>query len=115
MEKTSKTYVGNGAKVTFQGGSSLAMKDGASIDMGQNTSLKVSGDVEVDVNKLVLVDSKTGIKCRITLRQAVGPEGSGVVVEYVPVYETSARSSKIANATAMDAREIDEKLKKLGM
>ena len=81
--------------------------------MGNNTSVKMSGDIELDVNKLVFVDSKTGGKWKLVFRQAVGPEGTGTVVEYVQVTDDGLATTN--QRTALDARELDEKLKKLGM
>ena len=101
------------SKVTLQSGATLELKDGALFKMGRNTSVKMSGDIELDVNKLVFVDSKTGGKWKLVFRQAVGKEGTGTVVEYVNVTEDSSTSK--ATQTAMDARELDDKLKKLGL
>ena len=101
------------SKVTLQSGATLELKDGALFKMGRNTSVKMSGDIELDVNKLVFVDSKTGGKWKLVFRKAVGREGTGTVVEYVNVTEESSTSR--ATQTAMDARELDDKLKKLGL
>ena len=103
----------NDSKVTLQSGATLELKDGALFKMGRNTSVKMSGDIELDVNKLVFVDSKTGGKWKLVFRQAVGKEGTGTVVEYVNVTEESSTSR--ATQTAMDARELDDKLRKLGL
>lgn len=113
VEEGAKVNFANESKVTLQSGATLELKDGALFKMGSNTSVKMSGDIELDVNKLVFVDSKTGGKWKLVFRQAVGCEGSGTVVEYVNVTEES--STTRAAQTLTDARELDEKLKKLGM
>ena len=99
--------------MTLQSGASLELKDGAIFTMGNNTSVKMSGDIELDVNKLVFVDSKTGGKWKLVFRQAVGREGTGTVVEYVQVTDDGLATTN--QRTTLDARELDEKLKKLGM
>ena len=38
--------------------------------MGSDTTVKMGGDVEIDLSKLVFVDSKTGRKFRISFRDA---------------------------------------------
>ena len=73
----------------------------------------MTGDIELDVSKLVFVDSKTGGKWKLVFRDAVGMEGTGTVVEYVKVTEDSTNS--ISQRSALDARELNEKLKNLGM
>lgn len=113
VEDGAKVNLANGTKMTLQSGASLELKDGAEFNMGSNTTVKMSGDIELDVNKLVFVDSKTGNKWKLVFRQAVGREGTGTVVEYVKV--TDEGSATTAQRTALDARELDEKLKKLGM
>ena len=113
VEEDAKVNMANGTKMTFQSGSTLELKDGSAFKMGNNTSVKMSGDIELDVNKLVFVDSKTGSKWKLVFRQAVGQEGTGTVVEYIQV--TDEGSATKATRTAMDARELSEKLKSLGM
>lgn len=113
VEDGAKVNMANGAKMTLQNGASLELKDGASLTMGNNTSVKMSGDIELDVNKLVFVDSKTGGKWKLVFRDAVGPEGTGTVVEYIQVTDEGLATTN--QRTALDARELDEKLKKLGM
>ena len=113
IEEGAKVNVANGAKMTLQSGASLELKDGAIFTMGNNTSVKMSGDIELDVNKLVFVDSKTGGKWKLVFRQAVGREGTGTVVEYIQVTDDGLATTN--QRTALDARELDEKLKKLGM
>lgn len=113
IEEGAKVNVANGAKMTLQSGASLELKDGAIFTMGNNTSVKMSGDIELDVNKLVFVDSKTGGKWKLVFRQAVGREGTGTVVEYVQVTDDGLATTN--QRTALDARELSEKLKKLGM
>lgn len=113
VEDGAKVNMANGTKMTLQSGASLELKDGAIFKMGNNTSVKMSGDIELDVNKLVFVDSKTGGKWKLVFRQAVGKEGTGTVVEYVNVTEDS--STTRASQTTLDARELDDKLKKLGL
>lgn len=113
VEEGAKVNFANESKVTLQSGATLELKDGALFKMGNNTSVKMSGDIELDVNKLVFVDSKTGGKWKLVFRQAVGKEGTGTVVEYVNVTEES--STRRATQTTMDARELDDKLKKLGL
>ena len=113
VEEGAKVNFANDSKVTLQSGATLELKDGALFKMGNNTSVKMSGDIELDVNKLVFVDSKTGGKWKLVFRPAVGREGTGTVVEYVNVTEESSTSR--ATQTAMDARELDDKLKKLGL
>ena len=115
MEDGSKTNVADGAKVTFHEGSVLDMKNGSTLNMGVNTTVRMSGDIEIDVNKLMFVDSKTGIKCRLVIRKAVGTEGTGVVVEYVPVDGDDSSGSRVVNDTRLATRELDEKLKSLGV
>jgi hypothetical protein len=113
VEDGAKVNMANGTKMTLQSGASLELKDGAIFKMGNNTSVKMSGDIELDVNKLVFVDSKTGGKWKLVFRQAVGCEGTGTVVEYVQVNDEGSATS--AQRTTLDARELSEKLKSLGM
>ena len=113
FEDGANINVANGAKMTLQSGAGLELKDGAAFTMGKNTSVKMSGDIELDVNKLVFVDSKTGGKWKLVFRPAVGMEGTGTVVEYVKVTDEGLATTN--QRTALDARELDEKLKKLGM
>ena len=113
IEEGAKVNVANGAKMTLQSGAGLELKDGATFTMGNNTSVKMSGDIELDANKLVFVDSKTGGKWKLVFRPAVGPEGTGTVVEYIQVTDDGLATTN--QRTALDARELDEKLKKLGM
>lgn len=113
VEDGAKVNFANESKVTLQSGATLELKDGALFKMGSNTSVKMSGDIELDVNKLVFVDSKTGGKWKLVFRQAVGKEGTGTVVEYVNVTEDSSTTRAVQ--TTLDARELDDKLKKLGL
>lgn len=113
VEEGAKVNMANGSKTTLQRGAAIELKDGATLTTGANTSVKLGGDIELDVSKLVFVDSTTGKKWKLVFRNAVGPEGTGTVVEYVQV--TDERSATRAANTALDARELDEKLRKLGV
>lgn len=113
IEPNAKVNMASNSKMTFDTGSSLELRDGATFKMGSNTSVKMTGDIELDVSKLVFVDSKTGGKWKLVFRDAVGMEGTGTVVEYVKVTEDSTNS--ISQRSALDARELNEKLKNLGI
>lgn len=54
--ENSKVHVANGAEVTFQNGASLVLKNGANLDLGSTTTMKMNGDVELDINRLTFVD-----------------------------------------------------------
>ena len=110
-----KVNIGDGSSVTFQNGSKLAMKNGASLEMGTDTQVKMSGDVEMDLSKLVFVDSKTGRKFRISFRDAHPFEGHGIVMDYEEVKESTPSTTRTVEQTRRDARELNEKLKALGL
>ena len=116
IEKGSKVNVSEDASMTFQNGATLAIKNGAKFEMGSDTTVKMGGDIEIDFNKLVFVDSRTGKKYRISFRDAHECEGGGVVMDYKRV--PSARPPtppEIVEETELDSRELDKKLKTLGI
>lgn len=113
VEDGSKINVASGASMVINSGASLTIRDGASFEMGTNTSVKMAGDIELDLAKLVFVDSSTGRKYKISFRETCGCEGGGIVMDYEKVVEDS--SNRTANETMLDARELDKKLKSLGV
>lgn len=118
VEDGSNVNVAENAKVTFQNGSSLVLKNGANFTMGSDTQVKMSGDIELDLNKLVFFDSKTGRKYKITFREASEGEGypGSTVMEYWKMEDDEATSTRdIVADTEAGARELDDKLKKLGL
>lgn len=113
IESGSNVNVDENAKMTFQSGSSLVIQDGARFEMGSDTTVRMGGDVEIDLNKLVFVDSATGRKFKISFRDAHESEGGGIVMDYS---ECSNRSSQdIVEETELDSRELNNKLKQLGL
>ena len=116
IEKDSKVNVSKDASVTFQDGSSLVIKNGAKFEMGTDTTVKMGGDIEIDFNKLVFVDSQTGKKYRISFRDAHECEGGGVVMDYKRVPSAKPPTPpEIVEETELDSRELDNKLKTLGI
>ena len=112
----SRVNVADGAEITMQNGSSLVLKSGASLEMGSETRVKMGGDIELDFRRLVFVDPATGNKYRISFRDAHEIEGGGTVMEYEKVPEEEMSTPKeVADGTTADARELDEKLKSLGI
>lgn len=108
--------VGDGVGVTFRKGAALTLENGAKFEMGTNTTVKMSGDIELDLSKLVFSDSKTGRKFRISFRDAHGDEGSGVIMEYNEVSSDDVSSIvELSENAALDASELSEKLEQLGV
>jgi hypothetical protein len=104
------------AKVTFQKGSELKLENGAKFNMGTNTTVKMSGDIELDLAKLVFFDSTTGRRYKISFRDAHIGEGLGIVMDYkrLPDVEPATDEEEVEDAE-LDARELDKKLKSLGI
>lgn len=115
IEEDSNVNVASGAKITLQDGAALVVKNGARFEMGSDTTVKMGGDVEMDLSKLVFVDSKTGRKFRISFRDAHEYEGGGIVMDYEEVKETTPSTTRTVEQTRLDARELNEKLKALGL
>lgn len=117
IEEGSQVNVASGAKMTFEEGAELKLKDGSKFEMGTDTTVRMSGDIELDLSKLVFVDSTTGRKFKISFRDAHECEGIGIVMDYSEVEqqeaETTPRKSPVN--TELDARELDKKLKSLGI
>lgn len=112
----SKVNVSQGTEMEFASGSTLRLRDGANLEMGSETTMKMSGDVELDLNKLVFVDSRTGRKYKISFRDAHVSEGGGIVMDYSEVKESDVQEgTRTAKGTSLDARELDKKLKSLGV
>lgn len=95
FENGSKIYVDDGSKLTFQDGSELKLTNGAKFEMGTNTTVKMSGDIELDLAKLVFFDSNTNRRYRISFRDAHCGEGMGVVMDYERVEESPRASDEI--------------------
>ena len=114
VESDKNVVVKENANITFQNGASLVMKNGANLEMGTNTTMKMAGDIEIDLEKLVFLDSKTGNKYKISFRDAKPFEGRGVVMDYEKV-EDAERDVGECVMTEVDARELDKKLKSLGI
>lgn len=117
IESESTVNVAEGAKVVFQGNSSLVVKNGANLDLGSDSKVKMSGDIEMDLAKLVFVDSTTGYKYRISFREVNDCAGNRVVMDYqrVESQEETVDNREIAIETERNARELNEKLKTLGL
>lgn len=117
LEGESKMNVASGASMTFQDGSSLKLKNGAKFEMGTDTTVKMAGDMELDISKLVFVDSTTNRRYKISFRDAHACEGGGIVMDYSEVQESESTTTnrEVADQTALDARELDAKLKSLGI
>ena len=77
----------------------------------------MSGDIEMDLAKLVFVDSNTGYRYRISFRDVTDCAGTRVVMDYqkieTPTEEVDNRDITIE--TERNARELKEKLKNLGI
>ena len=116
VEEDSAVDVAKGAKVTFQKGSELLIKDGAKFTLGSDTTMKMAGDVELDLNKVVFLDSTNGRRYRISFRDAHECEGGGIVMDYtrLPDEEPKTDEEEVED-TELDARELDKKLKSLGI
>ena len=106
--------VADGAQVTFQDGAILKLRNGAKFEMGNNTAVKMSGDIELDLSKLVFVDSVNGGRYKISFREAHECEGKGIVMDYEKLADEET-SREIVDDTALDAKELDEKLKSLDL
>lgn len=116
VEDGSNVNVASGANVTFNNGAKLVLKNGAKFEMGTNTTVKMSGDIELDIDKLVFVDKKNDRKFKISFRDANVGEGCGIVMDYNEVVEDDSASQRESiEITKDDAKELDEKLKSLGI
>ena len=116
MEYESAMEVAKGAKVTFQKGSELLIKDGAKFTLGSDTTMKMAGDVELDLNKVVFLDSTNGRRYRISFRDAHECEGGGIVMDYTRLPDEEPKTDEEdVEDTELDARELDKKLKSLGI
>lgn len=116
IEDGSKVTVEKGAVVRFQKGSELKLQNGAKFEMGSDTTVKMSGDIELDLAKLVFFDSRTNRRYRISFRDANCDEGMGVVMDYERLPDVKPQSDEdAADDTERDARELDKKLKSLGI
>lgn len=82
--------------------------------MGTQTAVKMQGDIELDLTRLVFLDSTTGRKFRIQFRDAHESEGTGVVMEYSEVSDSETPTQTTQRA-ALDVRELSSKLKQLGI
>ena len=116
IEEESTVNVNAGAKVNFQRGSELKLENGAKFEMGTNTTVKMSGDIELDLDKLVFFDSKTGRRYKISFRDAHHGEGFGIVMDYKRLPDVEPLTDEeVVEETELDARELDDKLKSLGI
>ena len=116
VEDGSNVNVASGAKMKFEDGSTLQLANGAKFEMGATTSMKMAGAVELDLNKVVFLDSTNGRRYKISFRDAHECEGGGIVMDYTRLPdEEPATSEEIADETELDARELDNKLKSLGI
>ena len=113
IEEGSSIDVASGTNVTFQDGASLTLKNGSKFEMGTDTFVKMSGDIELDLDKLVFFDSKTGNKYKISFREAHECEGRGIVMDYAKV--DSVPTQELVDETSRSAMELNEKLKSLGL
>ena len=116
VEDESNVVVSKGAKMVFQNGAELNVKNGAKLTLGSDTTVQMSGTTELDLNKLVFVDSTNGRRYRISFRDAHECEGGGIVMDYARLPDEESDSSERAvEETELDAREFDRKLKSLGI
>lgn len=116
IEDGSTVNVNDGAKFNFQSGSELKLENGAKFEMGTNTTVKMSGDMELDLAKLVFFDSRTGRRYKISFRDAHHGEGVGIVMDYERLPDVKPQTDEEAvEETELDARELDNKLKSLGI
>ena len=99
IEDGSKVNVADGATMTFQEGASLELKNGATFTMGTDTSVKMSGEMEMDLSRLVFTDSRTGRKYRIWFRDAHECEGRGIVMDYAEVTENTPSTREVVKET----------------
>ena len=117
IEEGSKVNVASGTKVVFESGSQLKLGEGAKFEMGSNTSMKMAGDMELDLAKLVFVDSRTNRRYKIAFEDVPTCGGGNEVMmtyERLPdVEETTDETT--AEDTERSARELDKKLKSLGI
>jgi hypothetical protein len=82
--------------------------------MGSQTTMKMNGDVEIDLDKLVFLDSKTNRRFKISFRDAGGCEGSGIVMDYQEVNEPEP-TTQTSQRAADDAKELASRLRSLGI
>ena len=85
LENGSSVNVDEGSTVTFQDNSALVLKPGAKFEMSAESSMKMSGTVEINLDKAVFVSK--GIKYKLSFRNATPCEGEGVILEYKKVDE----------------------------
>ena len=115
LEEGSNVNIGKNSNIVMMDGSKLSLKNGASLELGSATNIKMNGNVELDLAKLTFYDSRTGNRYRISFRDATCCEGDGIVMEYSKVEETETESERSASITETDAKELDLKLKQLGI
>lgn len=114
IEDGSSVEVANGSKVTFQSGSKLSLRNGATLEMGTDTQVKMSGDTELDLDKLVFFDSKTNRRYRISFVETPACHGgNSILMTYERLPDKT--NEEIAEETELDSRELDDKLKSLGI
>lgn len=70
--------------------------------------------MEISLDRLVFLDPKTNRRFKISFRDAHGCEGDGVVMDFQEVVEDET-STQTTQRTALDAKELDKKLKTLGI
>jgi hypothetical protein len=116
VESGSNVNVASGATMRFEHGASLKLANGAKFTMGASTSMKLDGAVELDLSKVVFKDSTNGRRYKISFRDAHECEGGGIVMDYTRLPDEEEQTSEeIAEETELDARELDKKLKSLGI
>ena len=117
IEEGGSVNVQQGAGMTFRNGSQLVLQDGAKLILGQDASIKMSGDMELDLNRLVFVDSATGYRYKISFQEHPVSGGNVTVMNYerVQQQEKEAENERLAVETERATKELDERLKRLGI
>jgi hypothetical protein len=83
--------------------------------MSDDTKVTMAGATEIDLNKLVFLDSKTGRRYKISFRDAQNSEGSGIVMDYERIEDASPTTQDVVDTTERNAFDLDDKLKSLGI
>lgn len=117
VEGGSQVSVADGAKVEFRKGSTLKIQDGASFEVGTSSPVSLKGDVELDIARLVLLDSTTGRKYRLNFVESETCDGGTCLqMTYEKVSEPQATTTeKAVEKTSRAAADLNSRLKSLGL
>lgn len=108
----------------FNDGTTLKLASGASLIVDDGAYASLHGEVELDMNKLVLLNSATGRRYRLILRDAVETEGDepgDIAMEFseikeeekVPVATTVSEGTRARATLRADLEEFQARLKRI--